>query len=174
MDDPETNGVSSYHYEAGSRVPQTPKRGPRVVTAIALILSAMWAWSGVSKLIDPGGFQTIVESHGVLPLTAIHFAVLIGPVELSLACCIGIMGGRPTRAGFLVSLVSALLVGAFSFYLLLVPEATLEATGCGCRTGLDNVTSGLESSARTTALGLNAAMGLMHVPLLIPKSFTRF
>lgn len=133
----------------------------------------MWAWSGVSKLIDPGGFQSIVESHGVLPHAAANFAVLIGPVELLLACCIGIMGGRPARAGFQISLVSALLVGAFSIYLLLVPEATLETTGCGCRTGLDSVMSVLESSARTTALGLNAAMGLMHVPLLMPRSVTR-
>lgn len=141
-----------------------PPRMARLVTGVALLLAAVWAWSGVAKLLDPEAFAVVVMNHGVFPETAAWAAWAVGPVEVLLAIGIGVYAGRTRGPGLACTLVSLALIGVFSVYLLNVPEASLRAVGCGCR---GSSLSGLDHQSRTVSLATNAGFALLHTPLLL-------
>lgn len=146
---------------------------PRV--CVGLIL-AMWVAAGMSKVMDMTGFVNQVEQHDVLPQELFGLMWWVGPGELVLGLMlVFVMGSELTKFfGRAVLLISMSAIIGFSYYLTLVDDAVLMATGCGCLRAIDRIHTGMSGDTRTIHLVFNGMLVLLHlIALFGPGSIMR-
>ncbi len=77
-------------------------------------LAAVFVWSGVAKLKDPGGFAVIIDAFGLLPTPVCLPAATIlaaGEVILGLALALSVRGAMTASAALLVLFILVLAHG---------------------------------------------------------------
>jgi uncharacterized membrane protein YphA (DoxX/SURF4 family) len=98
-----------------------------VSTAARLVLAAVWAWAGLSKVANPTQAVFAVRAYRLLPETLVH-VVAWGLPFVELALAVLLLVGLRTRVS---AVVSSVLLGAF---LLAVSSAWVRGLRieCGC------------------------------------------
>lgn len=146
---------------------------PRV--CVGLIL-AMWVAAGLSKVMDMTDFVNTVEEHDVLPQELFGLMWWVGPGELVLGLMlVFVLGSELTKFfGRVVLLISMSAIIGFSYYLTLVDDAVLMATGCGCLKAIDRIHTGMNGDVRTIRMVINGTLVLLHlIALFGPGSIMR-
>jgi hypothetical protein len=153
-----------------SRVGATARRrgAPALASWTALLIAAVWIWSGSQKLTHPDAFVETVRVHRVVPEVFVAWAVALGPVEAGLGLALAMTAtGSPRRTHVFTLSASVALTLCLTCYLLQIPDAVLASSGCGCH-GIMRVSAWPRSAtmSRAAALTLNGALLAMHVPLV--------
>tara|TARA_R110000744_G_scaffold119815_1_gene223416 strand:+ start:278 stop:811 length:534 start_codon:yes stop_codon:yes gene_type:complete len=146
---------------------------PRVCVGLILL---MWVAAGLSKVRDISDFVNTVEQHNVLPQELFGLMWWVGPGELVLGLMlVFVMGSELTKFfGRAVLLLSMSAIIAFSYYLWLVDDAVLLATGCGCLKAIDRIHTGMDGDVRTVRMVINGTLVLLHlIALFGPGSIMR-
>lgn len=122
---------SPYAGPGGHRFTKERKRGPQwffsiwPYRAIRIILSAVFFWSGVSKLISPESFAVIIGSYGIIPESWIT-PVSIGLPALEVLLAVGLLLDiRGSLAGIAVLLALFMAILGYGLHLGLDVD-------CGC------------------------------------------
>lgn len=111
-----------------------PALGARVIgRSLAPVLGFVWVAAACLKGADLAAFERVLEAHAVLPHPG-RWGVPIVAGELTLGLWLLALPARGrfaswAQAGLVASLLGLLGAG---IYLLLVPDETLAAVGCGC------------------------------------------
>ena len=146
---------------------------PRVCVGLILL---MWVAAGLSKVRDISDFVNTVEQHNVLPQELFGLMWWVGPGELVLGLMlVFVMGSELTKFfGRAVLLLSMSAIIAFSYYLWLVDDAVLLATGWGCLKAIDRIHTGMDGDVRTIRMVINGTLVLLHlIALFGPGSIMR-
>jgi len=139
---------------------------PRVCVGLVLL---MWVAAGLSKVMDMSAFVNTIEQHDVLPQELFGMMWWVGPGELVLGLMlVFVMGSELTKVfGRVVLVFSMCSIIGFSYYLTLVDDAVLLATGCGCLKAIDRIHTGMNSDIRTVRMVINGGLVLLHLIALI-------
>ncbi|UJP64879.1 MauE/DoxX family redox-associated membrane protein [Mongoliitalea daihaiensis] len=94
---------------------------------ILWLLILMWTYTGVSKLIDFGGFRGAILNQPFPNAIGEYMSILIPVVEIGLALLL--IGERTRTLGMIGSIA---LMSAFTTYVGLVWVGAFERVPCGC------------------------------------------
>lgn len=143
------------------------KRGTLVLILI-LVISAVWIYSGISKMLDLPEFSETVRVHGLIGDGSMWLTGAVPAAEVLLGIALLIGPGFSRLFGLFAMVVSALGIGLLSVYIWNIDDAVIEQVGCGCHgQTVARVISGVNASAKAVALGMNTVFALLHVPLLL-------
>ncbi len=157
--------------------PEGVKKPKMIVPRVCVgLIIAMWVAAGYSKVQDISAFVNTVEEHDVLPQELFGLMWWVGPGELVLGLMLVFaMGSELTKFfGRFVLVLSMSAILAFTYYLTLVDDAVLLATGCGCLKAIDRIHTGMDGDVRTVRMVINGTLVLLHlIALLGPGSIMR-
>jgi hypothetical protein len=144
-------------------------RPPRfIVSRVAVVLIAlMWVVAGVTKVYSIDAFMDLINTHGVLAPEWHGLGIALPFVELILALVLVFVAGSELRKPFgrAVLLLSLGGIIGFAWYLSLVPDAVLQASGCGCLG--PRVASGMDGSVRIVAGVRTGLLVSLHLVALV-------
>lgn len=132
---------------------------------ISTLLAVIWCFAALIKAFDYQGFREVVAVHAVLPGSALSFLWVVplgeGALGLAILTAVGTVSRVRTLRRVLIGAVLILMI--FAAYIALVPDAIVEAVGCGCfGVGGARFISGIPLSARMTSLALAGLMIAAH------------
>jgi len=79
--------------------------------AIRLVLTGLFAWAAVVKILDPQAFMDAIQSYHLLPrMPAAIVAVWLPWLEIVLACALWIRSSSRTAAGILACVCAVFLL----------------------------------------------------------------
>jgi hypothetical protein len=170
-DDSFSDGMDSAmrkHSAAHATIEKLPRYMFSRVCVFLIML--MWVIPGFLKVKDLSAFMGVVEQHEVIPEQYEPLLLWVGPGELVMGLLLVFVMGSEFRKPFgkLVLVLSAGLIGMFTYYLSLVDPVVLQESGCGCMSDY-RIASGIEDGPRYFAYGKNAVLvGLHFVALFLP------
>lgn len=143
---------------------------PRFIVArvcVALIL-CVWVISGYGKVTDLNSFVETVTDHRVLDQSLYGLLWMVGPTELLMGLLLVFVAGSELTKVFGrgVLVVSMLAVIGLSGYLMMVDDAVLQASGCGCLESLERIDFGMKGDVRAKKLVFNGVLVGLHVVAL--------
>lgn len=151
---------------SGSRNRARPgKLRLRTADCIPTLLAVVWIFTALTKALNFEGFQEVVRIHSVLPGGALPFLWLVplGEGAIGLALLMTVASEPRVRTHRLVLAGAVLVLLLFAAYIGLIPEAVVEAVGCGCfGAGGTRFISGMPLSARMTSLALTGILIAAH------------
>lgn len=143
------------------------KRGTLVLILI-LVISAVWIYSGVSKLLDLPEFRETVRVHGLVGDGSMWLTSVVPVAEVLLGIALLIGPSFSRMFGLFAMVISALGIGLLSVYVWNIDDAVIEQVGCGCHgQTVARVVNGINASAKAIALGMNTVFAVLHVPLFL-------
>ncbi|MBZ0172878.1 MAG: hypothetical protein K8E66_10890 [Phycisphaerales bacterium] len=135
-----------------------------------MFLACVWVFSGTSKIIDFQSFSTTVGTHAVIPDEWLDLIRLIPPIEIGLGVWLASQIRRQDGSTGIPAWISLIMIGVFSVYLFVVPDAVIEKIGCGCHGRVfHRVVSGVGLGTKFGTLLFNAVLATMHVPLVADR-----
>ncbi|MBN8599204.1 MAG: hypothetical protein J0L78_16140 [Planctomycetes bacterium] len=154
---------------SSSTIVERPWR--QICVALVVIISTVWIVSGVSKLLWPSEFASVVQHHGLVSATLAHWSWTVGAIELCIGIALLVLWDRPSTR-WVVWTSSFLFVGVLVVYIWNVPTEGLAEVGCGCVLLMKRTLNDAEA-VRTRALLFDFAFALVHLLLAALFAVTR-
>lgn len=132
------------------------------------MILCVWVVSGYGKVTDLNAFVDTVTDHRVLDQSLYGLLWMVGPTELVMGLLlVFVAGSELTKAfGRGVLVVSMLAVIGLSGYLMLVDDAVLRESGCGCLDSLERIDFGMKGDVRAKKMIFNGVLVGLHVVAL--------
>lgn len=135
---------------------------------IVSMISIMWLWSGVLKLVDINGFERVIHGQDALPDSLIGVAAIVWPLfEVSIGIVMAYSCGasRVHRREIVVSLFAVL---ALSLYIASIPAPRIERVGCGCHGAWnEQAARSFDVDSKTAVLLVNTGLSAIHLAALM-------
>lgn len=146
---------------------------PSLYHLSAGIISLVWAWSGIAKLVNWSSFETALAAHDILPPSLLPLGWLVPAAELLIAVLLFPSPSPHAPRPLKPVAASLLLALAVSVYAWLIPAAALETVGCGCRGGVSHPMMIAGLPARPALLITDAIFLMLHsLPFLGAQRMT--
>lgn len=137
----------------------------RTADCIPMLLAVVWFFAALTKAFNFESFHEVVGIHSVLPGDALQFLWLVplGEGAIGFALLMTVASEPRVRTHRLALTGAVLVLLLFAAYIGLVPEAVVEAVGCGCfGVGGIRFISGMPISYRMTSLALTGILIAAH------------
>ncbi len=143
---------------------------PSAYQLSAGIISLIWAWSGIAKVVNWSSFEAALDGHDILPPALLPLGWLVPAAEILIAVLLCPSPSRRAPSTLKPIAASLLLAISVSIYAWLIPAAALETVGCGCRGGASHPMMIAGLPARPALLITDAVFLMLHaLPFLGAK-----
>ena len=126
------------------------------------LISLIWAWSGIAKVVNWSSFEAALAGHDILPPALFPLGWLVPAAEILIAILLFPSPSRRTPDTLKPVVASLLLALGVSAYAWLIPAAALETVGCGCRGGASHPIMIAGLPARPALLITDAVFLMLH------------
>ena len=151
--------------------PGAREKGGAFALVLILVISAVWIYSGVSKMLDLSEFRETVRVHGLIGDGSMWLTSVVPVAEVLLGIALLIGPDFSRLFGLFTLIISALGIGLLSVYIWKIDDAVIEQVGCGCHgQTVARVVNGIDVSAKAVALGMNTVFAVLHIPLFLITS----
>jgi len=139
-----------------------------IARVCVVLILCVWVISGYGKVTDPNSFVNTVTEHRVLDQSLYGLLWMVGPTELLMGLVLVFVAGSELtkKFGRMALLVSMCAVIGLSGYLMMVDDAVLRESGCGCLDTLERIDFGMKGDVRKTKLVFNGVLVALHVVAL--------